>query len=37
MFFTGSDPGIWINVNYPAIVKALLYKPIIESLKTVHQ
>ncbi len=36
-FFTGKKNTIWINVNYPAIVKDLLYKPIISSLKTVNQ
>ncbi|MGC9331708.1 MAG: hypothetical protein ACP5DZ_07520 [Bacteroidales bacterium] len=36
-FFTGTENTIWINVNYPAIVKDLLYKPIISSLKTVNK
>ncbi|MEA1874080.1 MAG: hypothetical protein U9N51_06595 [Bacteroidota bacterium] len=36
-FFTGDKKTIWINVNFPAIVKDLLYKPIIASLKTVKQ
>ncbi|MFO7791120.1 MAG: hypothetical protein R6V32_11170 [Bacteroidales bacterium] len=34
-FFTGNKNTIWINVNYPMIVKDLIYKPIIASLKTV--
>jgi hypothetical protein len=37
LFFTGEETTIWINVNYPAIVKTLLHKPIIASLKTVRQ
>jgi len=36
-FFTGNEKTIWINVNFPAIVKILLYEPIIASLKTVRQ
>lgn len=36
-FFTGETNTVWINVNFPAIVKILLYDPIIESLKTVCQ
>jgi hypothetical protein len=36
-FFTGNENTIWINVNFPAIVKGLLQKPIIASLKTVKQ
>jgi hypothetical protein len=36
-FFTGKENTIWINVNYPEIVKGLLYKPVISSLKTVSQ
>ncbi|MDA3912439.1 MAG: hypothetical protein PF448_13885 [Bacteroidales bacterium] len=36
-FFTGNEKTIWINVNFPAIVKGLLQKPIIASLKTVKQ
>jgi len=36
-FFTGNEKTVWINVNFPAIVKGLLYKPIIASLKTVKQ
>lgn len=34
-FFTGHDKTIWVNVNYPAIVKDLVYKPVMSSLKTV--
>jgi hypothetical protein len=34
-FFTGGKNTIWINVNYPAVVKDLIYKPIISSLKTI--
>ncbi|MDA3819041.1 MAG: hypothetical protein PF590_00995 [Candidatus Delongbacteria bacterium] len=34
-FFTGNEKTIWINVNYPIIVKDLVYKPVISSLKTV--
>ncbi len=34
-FFTGEENTIWINVNYPSIVRDLIYKPVMSSLKTV--
>lgn len=37
-FFTGEQSTIWININFPSIVKSLIYQPLIASLKTVkHQ
>lgn len=37
-FFTGKQSTIWININFPSIVKSLIYQPLIASLKTVkHQ
>lgn len=37
MLFTGKESTIWVNVNYPAIVKPLIYKPVIASLKTISR
>lgn len=35
-FFTGNENTLWINVNYPLVMKPLVYNVVENSLKSVR-